>query len=832
MLRSYLKVAWRNLRRHKLDATINILGLALAISCCVISGLFVHQEWTYDEFHDEAERIFRVNRVPPSSDGKKTIQASTPMPLGPVLGSRFPEVETYVRMHKQSAAVVPKEKRFQAEALFADSTFFDVFSFQLQEGRPEKVLGRPGGIVLSVPAAQKYFGSTDPVGKQLTVRVEDRRQRVEVTGVVEAPPSRSSLQFDVVLSLGLYPDFLSDAAREMVRGWDHSAVSTFAVLNQSNDRASLSRKLGSFATQYTGEEGNISGTSREGISRDAESESMRLMLQPFTSVHLQPEISPEVLTAPSDPVYSYLMAGATLLVLLIAGINFTALALGRSAGRAREIGVRKTLGADRQQVRRQFWGEALLTSGAALVLGVGVAVLLLPAFNEVMGTELQFVMTPTIGLGLLGIALLVGILAGSYPGVVLSRLQVASVFRGGVQIGGRKRIVRGLVVVQFALSVGLVTVGLVMSNQLEFMQEEIGLQDENIVRLSLFGKSGSIGVYESESIKQNQDYQTFRQEAVQHASIEKVASAATPFFEGKLDTRISLAEENMDQVEGKVLVVDSTFRKTLGIEVIDGKPMDAPGATDETGVLVNESFVRNVRWRSPVGKTFQFSPSSTVGKIIGSATVKGVVENFHTQSMRQLVQPMVLLPKEKTLFKQITGFIYVQINEGQTSAALDALRQVWETVVPAGQSFQYSFLDEKVAEVYQTERRQRYLVQAAAGFSLLIACFGLFGLAALAVAQRRKEIGIRKALGASATSVAQLFVRDFLKLIGVGFVLAVPGAYWGAHKWLQNFARRVNLGLDTFLLSGLIVGGVALITVTVQAFRVARVDPAATLRYE
>lgn len=818
MLRNYLKIAGRTLRRNKTYAVINIVGLALGILCCVLLALFVRSEWTYDQFHEKADRIVRVNRVAPDPSGDRVTHSSSPAPLGPALAETFPEVEATVRVADGSVQISRGENQFEAEALYADSTFFEVFSFEMQRGNPRKALRSPSGIVLTETAARTYFGAEDPISESLTVQIGEESIQVEVTGVVEPPPTRSSLQFEVLLPFETKKYSYSGLIRKVVfQRWDIPVASTFALLQQADQRTAFESKLDAFAAEHFESTSPSQGSKEvEVYSEDTGTSGVRLALQPLTDVHLNPDISPTALTAPSDPVYSYLLAGAALLVLLIAGINFTTLALGRSAGRTREVGVRKVLGAQAGQVRRQFWGEALLTSGVALGLGIALAALFLPTFNQMADTELHFRLSPTVALGLLGLTGVVGLLAGSYPALVLSRFDPASILRGTEQIGGRSWLMRGLVVVQFALSVALVTGTLVMSEQLDFMRSNLGFQSEQVLRIGQMGTSTGAQLYEP-----------FRREALRHTSVQQVGASMISFFGGGgLDAPIA---GDTIQVTPGVLPVDSTFMETMGLEVIGGHSFTAPQSAGQEGVLVNEAFVRAMGWSNPVGKTIRFESSSMMERVIGSVTITGVVENFHTRSMRHRIRPLLLASNAS--FGSGVGSIYVRIGPERPGETLDALRETW-TEVASGQPFQYSFLDEVVDEAYRTEQRMRALVQYAASFALLIACFGLFGLAALAVARRTREVGIRKALGASVVSIVGLFTKDVLRLVIVAFVLAVPLAYWGAQQWLQNFAYRIDLGPWLFLGAGGLVAGIAFLSVSVQAWRAARIDPATTLRDE
>ncbi len=815
MLRNYLKSAWRNLRRHRTYAVVNVVGLALGIACCVLLLLFVSSEWTYDQFHENSDRIVRVNRGVTTPSGDTETETSTPFPLGPALTQTFPEVEAAVRLRDKTVRLTRNDESFTAQALFADSTVFDVFSFPVRQGKPRRSFAASSGIVLSEAAAQTYIGSENPMDASLDVQIGDETIEVPVTGIVADPPSRSSIQFDVLLPVELYRYRFSGVMRDAaLQRWDFPVVSTFALLRESGQAMALEDKLESFAADRF-------GAPTPGGENDLEvhtgEKNEHLLLQPLTDIHLTPEIAPTTLTAPRDPVYSYVLAGAALLVLLIGGINFTTLSLGRSADRAREVGVRKTLGARRGQVRAQFWGEAVLTSGMALLLGLGLAALFLPTFNHMVGADLHFRLGPVLVVGLLGLTGLISLLAGSYPALVLSRFDAASILRSSAQIGGRSSLVQGLVVLQLALSTGLVMGALVMSNQLDYMRNDLGFQTEQVVRISAPGSTRD----------GNEIYDPFRTEARRHPGVQQVAASSFSFF-GSDGIEASIPSTGAEDVTANALPIDSTFTETLAIDVVQGRGFPARQVADRQAVLVNEAFVQAMGWASPIGKEVRLGDDSLVGTFLDEATVIGVVENVHTQSMRHRIEPALFL--SNSVFSGIQN-IYVRVAPNRVGETIDALRETWADIAP-DHPFQFRFLDRVVDEAYQAERRQQAIIRAAAGFALLIACFGLFGLAALAVARRTREVGIRKALGATVESVVLLFAKDFLKLTGVAFLLAVPVAYWTIRQWLQNFAYRIELGPGLFLGAGGLVVAVTLLTVSVQALRAARTDPAIVLREE
>ncbi len=820
MIRSYLKIAYRTLKRQKGYAFINVFGLALGIACCVLLFLYVQHEWTHDRFHEQAERIFRVNKARIDPGGGVSWSASQPALLASELEATFPEVQETVRLADGSVRVAANGAEIEEDALYADAAFFEVFTFPLLRGDPQTALAEPNTVVLTRRAARKHFGGENPMGRTLTVKIEDETVDLRVTGVAQNPPTNSSIQFDVVLSTDTYYEynFSGILQRAALTRWDFPSAGTFVLLNRTGQAEALEAKLPAFAAQHLDEPPeSASGENGEEV-RVVGAETTQLRLQSLADIHLNPDVAPAALEPPGNPLYAYLLAGVALLVLGIACINFTTLSLGRSASRAKEVGVRKVVGAHRGQNRRQFWGEAILTSGAALVLGLALARLFLPVFNGLAGRELQLALfsRPETLLFLIALALVVGLLAGSYPALVLSRFEPARVLRGQGAIGGGRRLTRALVVVQFTLSIALVVGVLVMSAQLKFLQSDLGFNQEQVVVIEGLGDTDS----------GNQIYEPFRQEVLRHAAVEHVAGALFSFFGSAMEQPLALGDTA--QVTARVLPVSETFLETLEVGVVQGRGFSAERSTDGYDVLVNETFVRTMGWPSAVGKRFSLPEGAFLSNIVGEMRVIGVVEDFHAQPLHHEIAPLILIPSAN--FGGVLT-MYARIAPEGMAQTLAFLEETWQQVAP-DRPFQYQFLDEVVAEAYEAEQQWRAIIRYAAGFALVIACFGLFGLAALAAERRTKEIGIRKVLGASATSITLLLSKDFLKLVLIAFVIAAPVAYWAASRWLQEFAYRIELGPGLFLLAGGAVCVVALGAVSYQAVKTALANPVDALRSE
>ncbi len=802
MLKNYLKIAFRNLKRNKVYNFINIGGLAVGIACCVLLFLFVQNEWTYDSFHKKADRIFRVTQVSTQPDGSLFRGAAQSSQLALALESSFPGIQEAVRLISRQVQIADGQGNYikGVDALFTDPAFFEFFTFPLLQGNPETALTDPNSVVLSKNAARKFFNVENAVGKILEIKIDETTLNLRVAGIVQNAPENSSIQFDIILPLKKVKYKYSGFFRKMLfDSWELGMFGTFVLLDEPGQAKILQTKLPAFVSQHY---------------EDAKSENMRLRLQPLTAIHLNPKVSSAALTAPSDPFYSYLLGVIALLVLLIACINFTTLSLGRSAGRASEVGVRKAIGATKRQVRSQFWSEAILTSGAALIIGLILVRLLLPWFNQLAEKSLSLAFTPATILFLIALVIVTGLLAGSYPALVLSRFEPSRILQGNTLLGGKSRLTRTLVVAQFALSIALVISALIMSKQLGFVQTDLGFNQEQVVKISIPGST----------VEGLEIYEPFKQEATRHEAIQSIAGASMGFFGRGMSLPLALSDTA--EMSALFIPVSKTFIETLEIEMAAGRSF-SPERSGIQKAVVNKAFVEALGWNEAVEKSFSAAGNS-IGKAIGELQIIGVTENFHSQTMREKIEPVVLLPAEQ--FGGVST-IFARIAPGQISQGMIVLRNTWKDVV-SDEPFEYQFLNEVVEAAYRDAQRTRSIIRYGAGFALLITCFGIFGLSMLATERRTKEIGVRKVMGATVTNIVGLLSKDFLKLVLISFVIAVPVAWYFMHQWLQDFAYRIDIGIGIFLLAGGLALFIALATVSWQSVRAALANPVDSLRSE
>ena len=808
MLKNYLKIAFRTVKSQKVYAGINVVGLAVGLAFCALIFLFVRDEWTYDRFHENAERIYRLHRVSYTPDGGvRATDNWLPMPMGPALQQDLPEVETYVRLRPRTHFVRSAAATFEEEVLYADPQLFEVFTFPLQRGDAATALADLNTVVLSPEAAQKYFGTDDPIGKTLAIRLGTDFQDFIVTGVAAPIPHNSNIRFDVLVPFAKLADAF-ERIRERAENWYYSGFLIYVLLKENTSLGGMDDKLLQFRRKYYPDE--VERLRERGHwTGDGVPASYRM--QALTDIHLNPAIN-RGLTPPSNPLYSYILGGIALAVLFIACINFMTLAIGRSASRAREIGVRKVVGAQRTQLMGQFWAEALLLSGLALGLGIVLAAVFLPTFNTLTGKALHFDLTTSWATGamLATATLLAGFVAGSYPALVLSAFKPVDTLKNKLRLSGSNALTRSLVVVQFALSVFLIISTLVMLDQLDYIRTtNLGFDKEHLVVIPTNGVDGETALGR------------YRNELGARSDIVGITGASSSFARGGGRVGFDYKGE-LKQVDD--FRVEHTYVDVMGMTLVAGRAFDPNLSTDSTrAVLVNEALVRDFGWTDPLGEPL---PGLTDGPETDPVVV-GVLKDYNFQSLERAVQPLMLTLNAGESLR----YLLVRIAPGDVPATLDALRAAWTQIAPTV-PFDYSFLDDDLNAQYQDDERWSRILGYASAFAILIACLGLFGLVALTVAARTKEIGIRKVMGASVPGLAVLLSKDFARLVVGALVVAAPVAYVAMERWLATFAFRIDLSWQVFLLAGLAALGIALLTVSYQSIRAALANPVESLRYE
>lgn len=809
MFQNYLKIALRNLLRQKLYAFINVFGLALGVACCLLILLFVEHEWSFDKFHAKANRIYRAIEVEKKVNEGERAMAYQPLPLGPALQAEIPEIEQAVRIFSGGGAVSYGDKHFAESFVFADPAFFEIFDFPLLLGNPKQALANPHAVVITRRMAEKYFGPENPLGKTLLTKNWRGQVEAVVAGVAENPPGNSSIQFDFVMHITKYPQYERNLTQ-----WTFFNGPVYVLLKEGADFNALQSKLPAFVTKYWGEVRKSYQERGELVPGD---DAIQLRFQPITKIHLDTSVhsSNEPI---SNPLYSMILAGIALLVLAIACINFITLAIGRSTSRAREVGVRKVLGAFRGQLVRQFWGEALLLSLLAFVLGVALAELLLPLFNQFAQKDLALsrLSNGWALIVMIGLLPLIGVLAGSYPAAVLSRFQPAAVLKGTLKLQQKSFLTRALVVFQFSLAIFLIVSAIFMARQQQFIAaKNLGYNPEHVIAINTFGGAGDEG--EKRMLRLREALAAHPQQVL------GVAGTSASFNKG-WDIN-SFGHEGVER-SAYFYRVDYDYLDMLGITLKDGRNFSREIPSDvNAAVIVNETLVQEFGWQEPVvGRRLS---GWRTEKIPGGPVVVGVVKDYHFLSLHQRIQPVVLmLDREWGI-----NFVLVRVNAKNISATLKLIEEKWQTVA-SNTPFEYAFVDDDVQQQYAADLRWQKIITSSTVFAVMLACLGLFGLSTLAATSRTKEIGIRKVLGASVTRVVTLLSREFAVLVLLANLLAWPFAYLVMSKVLQNYAYRIGLNLWVFALSGGLALLIALATVSTQAIKAALANPVEALRYE
>lgn len=803
LFRNYFKIAWRTLASQKAFAAINIVGLAIGMASCLVIFLFVWDEYQYDRFHAKADRIYRiVNHL--SSDGRQLQMARTPPAYGPALKRTFPAVEQCVRLFAFGSKELVRyaDKKFlEADILLADSTFFQVFSFPLLQGDPARALQEPNSLVLTETTARKYFGSQNPMGKLLTV---SEQLTFRVTGVMKDIPAQSHLKVTLIGSFGAMRELVESNRLE---SWGWQQFYTYLVLAPNQLPAPLQAALPAFLKSH----------------EPTEAVDNKYQLQPLTDIHLRSTDLQYDIAQKGNGQYVYALALVALFTLLLACFNFMNLSTARSARRAKEVGLRKAIGAGRSQLIGQFLGESVLQTGFALLLALLLTLPVLPWINEWTGKSLSLAVIFNLSFtaGLLGIGLLVSLLAGSYPAFVLSAFQPMKVLkgdRGGIGKGAFLR--KNLVVVQFAVSTTLMMGAGIVFYQLRYIQQKnLGFTKEQLVSLPLLNNV------------MRWDIAAIKADLLQNPAIVGV-TACYGVPGGQFAGETVQIPGQKREFSTNMFVVDHDYIPTMGMTMVAGRNFSTDFGTDlPEGFVVNETAVRELGWGKPanaIGRAIHWhrwtaaNPADSIKK----GRVIGVVKDFNYKTIHQKIEPLVLqiVPMEQSS-------LVVRVRPDQTTAALDALQAKWQTLASEW-PFDYQFLDAQFASQYRAEQQFNRVFSLFTGLSLFITCLGLFGLASFTAEQRTKEIGVRKVLGASVVSIVALLSKDFLKLVLIAIGIASPIAWYAMHQWLQDFAYKIAMEWWVFAGAGLLAMVIALLTVSFQSVKAALTNPVKSLRSE
>lgn len=805
MLQNYFKIFLRNINRFKLYSIINIVGLAVGMTACILILLFIQAEVSYEAMHTRAERIYRVLTIDKAL-GTNNQRVGITMPaLGPALPENFEAVEAALRITGGGRTLLRYQDQpaIYAEQLrSADANFFDFFDYPLLQGDPATALQEPFSVVLTASLAQQLFGEVAPMGQ--TLRTGSGTE-LKVTGILRDLPANTHLEFD---ALGSIATVAAQARANQPPGsnqpvwvelWQLIAMPTYVRFAEGASIDGIAQKFTQLARD-------------NGVS-----ENFEITLQPLRDVHLK---STDVIFDPvsnkGDINSVYIFAAIALLILVIAAVNYMNLSTARSTERAKEVGLRKVVGSRRPQLIAQFLGESLLITLLALLLALPLTWLALPFLNNLAGSALVFDPLANIPLliFLVSMLLLVGVLAGLYPAFVLAGFTPVTVLKGSFKTGKKGTALRiGLVVFQFALSIALIGVTLIIQQQLNYVQhKDLGYHKEQVLIFDMFDQN------------MGRNLETFRTELLQHSAFSSAATASN--VPGRTFGRTRVRPEGVSDEDiwiWSVFSVSPEALPALGMEMALGRNFSREMATDTSGVvLVNETAMRQLGWDDPLNKRLYFGQQDSVG-----TGIIGVVKDFHFAGLHQNIEPVVIFP----LNSNPGNLLAARIQPGRIPEAMEVAQTAWREVYP-DYPFNYSFLDEEFDNLYRRDLNTGKIVNIFSALAILIACLGLFGLASHSITQRIKEIGVRKVMGASAGSIVRLLVLDFVRWVALANLFAWPLIWYGASKWLESFAYRIEIDPLPFLIASLAALAVAVITVISQSWRAASINPAKALRYE
>jgi putative ABC transport system permease protein len=796
MIRNYFKIALRYLHKNKLYAFVNIIGLTIGITSCILIGLYIWHEQSFDRFHKNADRIARITWEYNFED-KVVNVALTGTKAGPEFKRNFPEVEAYVRTLKYPRVVAYKDKLINEKKFFyADSAFFTTFSFPLLKGDPAKVLDAPDKVVITQSAAKKYFGNDDPVGQTIKVGVKD----FTITGIAADAPDNSQIQFDFV---GAFTSLNASKTEK----WNEANYISYLLLKNKDAIKTVQGKIDDYSNTVLKKEMQLTGNSYS-----------KFHLEPLTSVHLHSDL--DGFEPNGTIVYIYVLGAVAILILLIACVNYTNLSTAQSAGRSSEVGMRKVLGAGRQQLFYQFISESFLLTILSILLALGLSMFLLPYFNQLSGKQFHTSVfyKPQLMVSLFVLGVIVAFASGAYPSVILSNGKITNILKSGFRFKGSNSLRRSLIVFQFIISIFLIVSTIVILEQLSYVQhKDLGYNKEQVIVLPV-----------DNTILQK--YDDLKKALTVNSNIKSISGAyEEPTHIGWSDGLSRGVESNeASRISINAIPVDEDFIKTLGLRIISGtdynetdvKQFDTSngGKNLHYTYILNESAVKALGW----------TPQEAIGKIVtkgNSGPVKAVVKDFHFRSLHEAIGPLAIF-----LDKRLIGTMFVKVS-GNVPAALSFLEKTWKERI-THRPFEYHFLDEDYDALYKAEQRTAGVFSSFALIAILLACLGLFALTAYTMVQRTKEIGIRKILGATVSNILALVSKDFIKLVLIAFMIATPIAWYAINKWLGNFAYRISVHWWVFVLAGMVTLMIAFITISLQAIKTAMTNPIKNLRTE
>ncbi|MGM9507064.1 ABC transporter permease [Larkinella sp. GY13] len=808
MLQNYFKIAWRNLVKNKVFSLINIVGLSVGLTCCILITAFVVDELSYDRYPAQADQIYRVGLHLTVNDAI-TDFPNVDVAVGQGIKNAFPEVEATTRLLRWNQVFIRyQEKQIKEKSIaVVDSNFLTIFSLPFLEGDSKTALKEPNSVVVTKEFATRFFGNESALGKLLTFGSNGDVRKI--TGVIREIPKNSHFHFSLFFST-------ADVKYAQNQTWSNVGCYTYLVLKKGTDPQKLEAKFPQLVSEHVVPEiQHDMGVSRAEAQKSVNT--FRFFLQPLTDIHLHSATKYEL--EPNGNIsYVYIFSVLAVFILLLAIVNFTNLSTAGAAKRSKEIGIRKVMGSIKVQLMGQFLLESVIITFLALLLSVGLVTVLLPFFNDLAGKQIEAstVFNPKSIAGFVVFGVFVGILAGIYPAFFLAFSKITAVLKGGsvLQSAGRGGLRSGLVVFQFAISGALIIATLVSYQQLKFMQTKTqGFDKEQVLVIHDTYMLGTNETAFKDQLRQDS--------RVVQASLSRSIPLSTETQEStQIFGKDPVKKANTNDIQATVFRIDDAYLPTLGIALRSGRNFSKAFSTDSSAVIINEATVRDLGWgrSNPIGKTIVRSGRREF-------TVIGVVKDFHYASARQKIAPLMMILGGNS------GAIQVKVKADDASGVVESFKQKWAALSPPA-PFTYTFLDDRFAALYEAEQKTGRLFSVFAGISIVIACLGLFGLATFTAEQRTKEIGVRKVMGATSSSIVVLLSKDFLKLVFISVLIAFPIAGWTMNYWLQDFAYRIEIAWCIYVLAAFLAVGIALLTVSFQSIRASLMNPVKSLKSE
>ena len=803
MIRNYIKVTLRNLHKNLLYSFVNTAGLAVGLACVLVIISYIRLELSYDKFHDQGDRIYRITQTW-NDDGRRVESAKVHAPLAPLISETVPSASKVARVYPYPVFISKDGQSKSKEDLFcfADSTFFEIFSFTALEGDLATALNAPRTVVLTKSAAIKYFGSTDIVGQVLIYEDERQQKEFNIRAVIEDVPQNSHMTFEILASFSSLNEIMP-----WYNSWYYPPMYTYILLSPSGK-----------ASDFLATVRDVSVTH---MPERVQAEKRAFGLQNLASIHLYSDLEDEWEANASYEFVELFMVIAGF-ILLIACINFTNLATARATKRAREVGMRKVMGAARIQIIWQFLGESFITTCIAFLLAFGLAeIVMIYAFNDVIGKELSLafmISQPFIYYTAIGIVI-ISVLAGMYPAIYLSGFSPIRIFKGSSvsQTAGRRGLVRkGLVTFQFFISCLLILGTIIVYRQTSFLRNmELGFDKDHVIALAMVDRYAQ------------KNFNLLKESLLEESAVRNVGLSST--LPGRQDFHgFQVSIDDKEEMNIKTLGADEDLLNTLGIEILSGRGFSKDIATDQReAFILNKAAVEKFGWDDPLGKEVELT-TYVDGKDIRKGKVIGVVDDFHFQSLYNQVEPLLIYINKHPYY---SDFISVKFEQGSLHESVELLKRKWENFHP-DKPIEYYFLDDELDQLYKTEVKRSTIFSAFAVLSVIISCLGLFGLSAFSVQQRTKEVGIRKVLGASIVSIFSLLAKEYMMLVLIANIIAWPAVWYFGQEWLAGYAYQIDTGHGMYILTLLAALGITLLTISYQAIKTAIINPAETLKEE